>query len=127
MSVTFSPSVSITLLLNIAVVQKNQGHLDAALATLERARALSDKVRGPDHPSVARILKAVVEREKPDLVVLGKQAVDGDSNQVGQILAGLLGWPQATFLAAAPDVTWFAAFRSQIRGHNPASWTLPRW
>ena len=46
------------------------------------------------------MVKAVVEREKPDLVVLGKQAVDGDSNQVGQILAGLLGWPQATFLAS---------------------------
>jgi electron transfer flavoprotein beta subunit len=49
--------------------------------------------------AVATILKAVVEREKPDMVVLGKQTVDGDSNQVGQILAGLLGWPQATFLA----------------------------
>ena len=53
-----------------------------------------------DADSVAHILKAVVEREKPDLVVLGKQTVDGDSNQVGQILAGLLGWPQATFLAS---------------------------
>ena len=45
-------------------------------------------------------LRALIEREKPDLVVLGKQTVDGDSNQVGQILAGLLGWPQATFLAS---------------------------
>jgi electron transfer flavoprotein beta subunit len=53
-----------------------------------------------DADVVARILKAVVEREKPDLVVLGKQTVDGDSNQVGQVLAGLLGWPQATFLAS---------------------------
>jgi electron transfer flavoprotein beta subunit len=53
-----------------------------------------------DADGVARALKAVVEREKPDLVVLGKQTVDGDSNQVGQILAGLLGWPQATFLAS---------------------------
>jgi electron transfer flavoprotein beta subunit len=53
-----------------------------------------------DADAVARILKAVVEREKPDLVVLGKQTVDGDSNQVGQVLAGLLGWPQATFLAS---------------------------
>jgi electron transfer flavoprotein beta subunit len=52
-----------------------------------------------DATAVARVLKALVEREKPDLVVLGKQTVDGDSNQVGQILAGLLGWPQATFLA----------------------------
>jgi electron transfer flavoprotein beta subunit len=53
-----------------------------------------------DADAVAHILRAVVEQEKPDLVVLGKQTVDGDSNQVGQILAGLLGWPQATFLAS---------------------------
>ena len=46
------------------------------------------------------VLAALVAREKPDLIVLGKQTVDGDSNQVGQILAGLLGWPQATFLAS---------------------------
>jgi electron transfer flavoprotein beta subunit len=52
-----------------------------------------------DADAVARVLAKVVEREKPDLVILGKQTVDGDSNQVGQILAGLLGWPQATFLA----------------------------
>jgi electron transfer flavoprotein beta subunit len=53
-----------------------------------------------DADAVARVLAAVVAREKPDLVVLGKQTVDGDSNQVGQILGGLLGWPQATFLAS---------------------------
>ena len=53
-----------------------------------------------DAMAVARVLAALVAREKPDLVVLGKQTVDGDSNQVGQILAGLLGWPQATFLAS---------------------------
>ncbi len=47
--------------------------------------------------AVAKLLKAVVDEEKPDLVLLGKQAVDDDSNHVGQMLAGLLGWPQATF------------------------------
>lgn len=47
--------------------------------------------------AVAKLLKAVVDEEKPDLVLLGKQAVDDDSNQVGQMLAGLLDWPQATF------------------------------
>ena len=47
--------------------------------------------------AVAKLLKAVVAEEKPDLVLLGKQAVDDDSNQVGQMLAGLLDWPQATF------------------------------
>ncbi|MSU20347.1 MAG: electron transfer flavoprotein subunit beta/FixA family protein [Pedosphaera sp.] len=47
--------------------------------------------------SVAQVLAAIVRREKPDLVLMGKQAVDDDSNQAGQILAGLLDWPQATF------------------------------
>jgi electron transfer flavoprotein beta subunit len=50
-----------------------------------------------DSDGIARILKAVVEKEAPDLVLLGKQAVDGDSNQVAQLLAEMLGWPQATF------------------------------
>lgn len=47
--------------------------------------------------AVAKILKAVVERESPQLVILGKQAIDDDSNQTGQMLAALLGWPQGTF------------------------------
>ncbi len=47
--------------------------------------------------AVAKILKAIVEQEKPDLVILGKQAIDDDSNQTGQMLAALMGWPQATF------------------------------
>ena len=47
--------------------------------------------------AVAKILKGVVEAEQPDLVILGKQAIDDDCNQTGQMLAGLLGWPQGTF------------------------------
>lgn len=46
---------------------------------------------------VARLLKAIVEKESPDLVILGKQAIDDDNNQTGQMLAALLGWPQGTF------------------------------
>ncbi len=46
---------------------------------------------------MAKILKAVTEAEGPDLVILGKQAIDDDSNQTGQMLAALLGWPQGTF------------------------------
>lgn len=46
---------------------------------------------------VAKILKAIVEAEKPDLVILGKQAIDDDCNQTGQMLAALLDWPQGTF------------------------------
>ncbi len=47
--------------------------------------------------AVAKLLKAVCARENPGLVILGKQAIDDDSNQTGQMLAALLGWPQATF------------------------------
>ena len=47
--------------------------------------------------AVAKILRAIVDREQPGLVLLGKQAIDGDNNQTGQMLAGLLGWPQGTF------------------------------
>jgi electron transfer flavoprotein beta subunit len=47
--------------------------------------------------AVAKLLKAVIEREQPQLVILGKQAIDDDANQTGQMLAALLGWPQGTF------------------------------
>jgi electron transfer flavoprotein beta subunit len=52
-----------------------------------------------DSLTVVKVLKGIVDAEKPDLVVMGKQAVDGDANQVGQMLAGKLGWAQATFAA----------------------------
>src|SRR5262245_43009250 len=47
--------------------------------------------------AVAKLLKAVIERENPESVIIGKQAIDDDCNQTGQMLAALLGWPQATF------------------------------
>lgn len=51
----------------------------------------------PEPLAVAKILKTIIEKETPDLVILGKQAIDDDSNQTGQMLAALLGWPQGTF------------------------------
>lgn len=55
--------------------------------------------------AVAKVLKAIVAEENPDIVLLGKQAIDGDNNQTGQMLAQLLGWPQGTFASevAAED------------------------
>ncbi len=50
-----------------------------------------------DQLAIARIIAKVADDEKPDLIILGKQAIDDDSNQVGQIVAETLGWPQATF------------------------------
>ncbi len=49
--------------------------------------------------AIAKLLKAVAERESADLVLMGKQAIDGDNNQTGQMLAALLGWPQGTFIS----------------------------
>ncbi|MDR3438167.1 electron transfer flavoprotein subunit beta/FixA family protein [Telmatospirillum sp.] len=64
-------------------------------------RAILVTVDGDVEPlAVAKLLRAVVESEKPDLVILGKQAIDGDCNQTGQMLAALLGWPQGTFASA---------------------------
>lgn len=61
-------------------------------------RGILVKAEGTVEPlAVAKILKAVAEEEKPGLIILGKQAIDDDSNQTGQMLAALLGWSQATF------------------------------
>src|SRR5437016_6640472 len=61
-------------------------------------RGILVKVEGTTEPlAVAKILKGVVEEEKPGLVIMGKQAIDDDCNQTGQMLAALLGWPQGTF------------------------------
>ncbi len=49
--------------------------------------------------AIAKLLKAVVEKEGADIVLMGKQAIDGDNNQTGQMLAALLGWPQGTFIS----------------------------
>ena len=61
-------------------------------------RGILVKTDQPTEPlGVAKALKAVVAAEQPGLVILGKQAIDDDANQTGQMLAALLGWPQATF------------------------------
>lgn len=74
-----------------------QDTLRTALA-MGADRAILIKAEDAVEPlSVAKLLKAVVEAEAPQLVLLGKQAIDDDSNQTGQMLAALLGWSQATF------------------------------
>ncbi|MGV6874680.1 electron transfer flavoprotein subunit beta/FixA family protein [Pseudochelatococcus sp. B33] len=61
-------------------------------------RGILVKAEGRVEPlAVAKVLAKIVDQEKPDLVILGKQAIDDDSNQTGQILAALLGWAQGTF------------------------------
>ena len=76
---------------------KAQDTLRTALA-MGADRAILVKTDAPVEPlGVAKILKQVVENESPDLVIMGKQAIDDDCNQSGQMLAALLGWPQGTF------------------------------
>jgi len=61
-------------------------------------RGILVETSGETEPlAVAKIVKALADKEQPQLIILGKQAIDDDSNQTGQMLAALLGWPQATF------------------------------
>lgn len=74
-----------------------QEQLRTALA-LGADRAVLVSHEGEVEPlAVAKVLAKLCEKEQPGLVIMGKQSIDGDNNQTGQLLAGLLGWPQATF------------------------------
>jgi len=77
---------------------KSQDTLRTALAMgADRAILVKTEQTVIEPLAVAKLLKRVVENEKPDLVIMGKQAIDDDCNQTGQMLAGLLAWPQGTF------------------------------
>ncbi|MDZ4735537.1 MAG: electron transfer flavoprotein subunit beta/FixA family protein [Dongiaceae bacterium] len=76
--------------------------------------------------AVAKLLKAVVDREQPRLVIAGKQAIDDDSNQTGQMLAGLLGWAQGTFASKiAFDGEWLHVTREVNEGLEKIDIKLP--
>jgi electron transfer flavoprotein beta subunit len=76
--------------------------------------------------TVAKILKAVAEKEKPDLIILGKQAIDDDSAQTGQMLAALLDWPQGTFASKVePGEGRVSVTREIDGGHETLSLKLP--
>ena len=76
--------------------------------------------------AVAKLLKAVVAKEQPQLVILGKQAIDDDCNQTGQMLAGLLGWAQATFASKlAPADGTLAVTREIDSGLETVTLKLP--
>jgi len=66
--------------------------------------------------AVAKLLKALADKEQPQLVILGKQAIDDDANQVGQMLAALLGWPQATFASKVDIADGHATVKREIDG-----------
>ncbi len=66
--------------------------------------------------AVAKLLAKIVEEESPDMVILGKQAIDDDSNQTGQMLAGLLGWAQGTFASRIEIADGKAAVTREVDG-----------
>jgi electron transfer flavoprotein beta subunit len=78
-------------------VQASQETLRTALAIGADRAILVETTEELQPLAVAKLLKAVCQKESPQLVILGKQAIDDDSNQTGQMLAALMGWPQATF------------------------------
>ena len=78
---------------------QSQETLRAALAMGADRAILIETEETPEPLAVAKSLKAVVDREGPGLVILGKQAIDGDNNQTGQMLAALLGWSIGTFIS----------------------------
>jgi electron transfer flavoprotein beta subunit len=66
--------------------------------------------------AVAKLLKAVIQKESPEIVIIGKQAIDDDCNQTGQMLAALLGWPQATFASKVVIADGHAEVTREVDG-----------
>ena len=87
-----------TEIIAVSIGAQQAGETIRTALAMGADRGILVKVDGPVEPlAVAKILKAVVAAEQPGLVILGKQAIDDDSNQTGQMLAALLNWPQGTF------------------------------
>jgi electron transfer flavoprotein beta subunit len=93
-----------------------QETLRTAMAMGADRSILVEAETDPQPLAVAKVLKAVVLKENPKLVILGKQAIDDDSNQTGQLLAALLGWPQATFASKLEVADGKAVVTREIDG-----------
>src|SRR6476659_9189227 len=90
-------------------------------------RGILIKTDQPVEPlAVAKLIKAIVATEAPGIVILGKQAIDDDSNQTGQMLAALLGWPQGTFASKLViDEETATVTREVDGGHETVRLRLP--
>jgi electron transfer flavoprotein beta subunit len=93
-----------------------QETLRTAMAMGADRSILVEAETDPQPLAVAKVLKAVVLKENPKLVILGKQAIDDDSNQTGQLLAALLDWPQATFASKLEVADGKAVVTREIDG-----------
>ena len=87
------------IVLVTAGIQQSQETLRTGLAMGADRGILIETDEALEPLAVAKLLKAIVEREEPGLVLLGKQAIDGDNNQTGQMLAGLLNWSIGSFVS----------------------------
>ena len=111
----------------VSVGEKScQEQIRTALA-LGADRGIQIEVEGRVEPLVvARLLKVIVERESPDLVILGKQSIDGDNNQTGQMLGALTGMPQGTFASEVKvDAGKLSVTREVDGGLQTLSLNLP--
>jgi electron transfer flavoprotein beta subunit len=109
-----------------AGTMQSQETLRTALAIGADRAILVESVEELQPLAVAKILKALVDQEKPELVILGKQAIDDDSNQTGQMLAALAGLPQATFASKVTVADGKATVSREIDGGaETLSLTLP--
>jgi electron transfer flavoprotein beta subunit len=96
--------------------QKSQETLRTALAMGADRAILVTSDLALEPLGVAKILAKIVEEEQPQLVILGKQAIDGDNNQTGQMLAGLLGWGQGTFASKVEIADGVAKVTREVDG-----------
>ena len=105
---------------------KSQDTLRTAMAMGADRSILVETDSVTEPLAVAKVLKALVDKEKPDLVILGKQAIDDDMNATGQILAAKLGWPQGTFASAVTVADGRIEVAREIDGGTEVvSLTLP--
>lgn len=99
-----------------AGIQQAQEQLRTALA-MGADRAILIQTDAELQPlAIAKLLKKIVDKEQPGLVLMGKQSIDGDNNQTGQMLAGLLGWGQATFASKIDIAEGKAIVKREIDG-----------
>jgi electron transfer flavoprotein beta subunit len=97
-------------------VTQAQETLRTALAMGADRGILVDTGELPEPLAVAKILKAIADREQPGLIILGKQAIDDDMNATGQMLAALLGWPQGTFASKVEIAGETATITREVDG-----------
>jgi len=97
-------------------VQQSQETIRTALAMGADRGILVVTDQSPEPLAVAKILAKVAEEEQPGLVILGKQAIDDDSNQTGQMLAALLGWSQGTFASKVEPAEGSVAVTREVDG-----------